>query len=317
MKEKTSSAVAAKVEASPPRRLTSPAPSTQISLQYPQPAAHSGTWPINPPPPPADETLCNLATNAIRPTRSSPRGTPISARSSPSSGTPHRSSRNPQHLSSFNNQTTDRPRSSRQDHYPALAPSPLHDPEKANDMRTRPPHGPYAAHAFATYIAEEEEDIEEHAVWILIYLSFFSPIVATAVSTYTLLTTLLLLLLTPVLCLCRPYASWKQRSHGLLTPPIRFQLRLVFPTPTSEQYGKGPQSCDGETNGNVLLLILLNIFSPIYAAGIAVTAWVAAGFWITAIILGNPDGRDGKDDGKAVVLGVRGLWEGWLRRALR
>lgn len=168
MKEKTSSAVAAKVEASPPRRLTSPAPSTQISLQYPQPAAHSGTWPINPPPPPADETLCNLATNAIRPTRSSPRGTPISARSSPSSGTPHRSSRNPQHLSSFNNQTTDRPRSSRQDHYPALAPSPLHDPEKANDMRTRPPHGPYAAHAFATYIAEEEEDIEEHAVWILV-----------------------------------------------------------------------------------------------------------------------------------------------------
>ncbi|KAI4119085.1 MAG: hypothetical protein LQ345_000960 [Seirophora villosa] len=164
MKEKTSSAVAAKLEASP-----SPAPSTQIPLQYPQPAAHSSTWPIiNPPSPPADETLRNLATNAIRPTRSSPRGTPISASSSVSSGTPHRSSRNPQHLSSFNNHTADRPRSSRQDHYPALAPSPLHDPEKANDMRTRPPHGPYPAHAFATYIAEEEEDIEEHAVWILV-----------------------------------------------------------------------------------------------------------------------------------------------------
>lgn len=65
------------------------------------------------------------------------------------------------------------------------------------------------------------------------------------------------------------------------------------------------------------MLVVIHAFSPVYAAGIAVTAWIAAGFWATALILGNPDGRDGKDDGKAVVLGVRSLWESWLRKGLR
>ncbi len=65
------------------------------------------------------------------------------------------------------------------------------------------------------------------------------------------------------------------------------------------------------------MLTLVNIFSPLYAAGIAVTAWVAAGFWFTSLILGDPDGRDKKDDGRTVVLGVRRLWERWLIRGLR
>ena len=46
------------------------------------------------------------------------------------------------------------------------------------------------------------------------------------------------------------------------------------------------------------------------------SAWVAAGFWAFAAIMGDPDGQDGKDDGRAAVLGVRKWWEKWLARAI-
>lgn len=65
------------------------------------------------------------------------------------------------------------------------------------------------------------------------------------------------------------------------------------------------------------MLILLNLFSPVYAVAVALSAWVAAMFWFYAAILGDPDGRDGKDDGRAAVLGVRGWWERWLQRGMK
>lgn len=37
------------------------------------------------------------------------------------------------------------------------------------------------------------------------------------------------------------------------------------------------------------MLILVNILSPLYSIGIAIAAWVAAGFWVTAAILGDPN----------------------------
>lgn len=104
----------------------------------------------------------------------------------------------------------------------------------------------------------------------------------------------------------------------LLAPPIHYQLRFVCSTYGSE--ANGNIKSDGHhiaEKSNPILLTLINILSPLYAAGIAVTAWVAAGFWFTALILGDPDGRDKKDDGRTVVLGVRRLWERWLIRGLR
>lgn len=66
------------------------------------------------------------------------------------------------------------------------------------------------------------------------------------------------------------------------------------------------------------MLLLVNILSPIYAIGICLSAWVAALFWFYAAILGDPDTgcRDGRDDGRAAVLGVRRWWEKWLEQAL-
>lgn len=68
------------------------------------------------------------------------------------------------------------------------------------------------------------------------------------------------------------------------------------------------------------MLVLINLFGPIYAVWVAASALVAAAFWAFATIMGDPDGRDGmrgKDDGRAAVLGVRRWWEGWLERGIR
>ncbi|KAL8823294.1 MAG: hypothetical protein Q9191_005990 [Dirinaria sp. TL-2023a] len=65
------------------------------------------------------------------------------------------------------------------------------------------------------------------------------------------------------------------------------------------------------------ILILVNLCSPFYAIWVSASAWVAAFFWAFTAIMGDPDGKDGKDDGREAVMGVRHWWERWLGRALR
>lgn len=63
-------------------------------------------------------------------------------------------------------------------------------------------------------------------------------------------------------------------------------------------------------------LVVLSVLAPGYALGLALAAWVAAGFWFFAAILGNPDGKDDRNDGQDSVLGVRVWWERWLMKSL-
>ena len=52
--------------------------------------------------------------------------------------------------------------------------------------------------------------------------------------------------------------------------------------------------------------------------GFVLAAWIAAFFWIFAMILGNPEpsGADReKDDGRAAVLSVGNWWVKWLQSA--
>lgn len=219
----------------------------------------------------------------------------------------------------------------------------LSDPEKAIHSQHSPSDSHRPGHNHSSYVSEDEEVIQEHAVWILVrlvptisslqsipsndfflnqvYLSFFSPAVASLVSIYSLFTSLFLLLFSPITVFVRPRKPLAFQLHTLLTPPIYYQLRFVCSTYRSDlHHGNSINSEDEHqvTNrSNPVLLTLINVLSPVYAAGIAVTAWVAAGFWFTALILGDPDGRDKKDDGRTVVLGVRRLWERWLVRGLR
>ncbi|KAL9043073.1 MAG: hypothetical protein Q9214_003605 [Letrouitia sp. 1 TL-2023] len=179
---------------------------------------------------------------------------------------------------------------------------------------------------------DQQEDANEHTVWILvsgmragapifrwnklcehlppkltylqIYLSFISPFLTLITSIYTIATTILLLLLSPITVLCKPRRALGLQCCYFLAPVVRFQLRLL-----SSEYVEDfshPNRCKPR------VLVLVNVFSPIHAAGTAVAAWVAAGFWFTAAILGDPDGTDSRDDGRAAVLGVGRWWEKWL-----
>jgi len=64
-------------------------------------------------------------------------------------------------------------------------------------------------------------------------------------------------------------------------------------------------------------MILVHLLSPLFIIPLLFAAWIAAFFWIFATILGNPDGTERRDDGRAAVLGVRNWWRAWLGRAKR
>lgn len=61
-------------------------------------------------------------------------------------------------------------------------------------------------------------------------------------------------------------------------------------------------------------LILVHLLSPILTVGLLLASWTAAFFWVFAMILGNPDGTERRDDGRAAVLGVRNWWKAWLKK---
>ena len=116
--------------------------------------------------------------------------------------------------------------------------------------------------------------------------------------------TFALVLSTPIY-LCFSQTTLTTRLRNALNPPLGFQLSLIY-------FASDTTSDPGKTN----MLVVIHILSPFYAIFIALSAWVAAAFWLYAGMLGNPDGR-GKDDGRATVLGVRAWWERWLKRGLR
>jgi hypothetical protein len=62
-------------------------------------------------------------------------------------------------------------------------------------------------------------------------------------------------------------------------------------------------------------LIAVQVLSPVVSMGVAIAEWIAAPFWIFAIMMGNPDGTERGDDGRTTVLAVRNWWEQCLLKA--
>ena len=137
-----------------------------------------------------------------------------------------------------------------------------------------------------------------------IYLSALAPLLALPIALYTLLTTALLLLLTPIFLIWedRPLSA---RYRFFLTPPRKFQLGLILST-------QEIRFTDSYKSGNIIISIFVNVFAPLYAMVMAIAAWVGGIFWFYTAILGNPDGKEDRDDGREAVLAVRGWWENWL-----
>ncbi|MCJ1280772.1 hypothetical protein MMC26_000089 [Xylographa opegraphella] len=149
---------------------------------------------------------------------------------------------------------------------------------------------------------ERERDIDQHLKRILLHLSIISPFLTVVLSVYALASLAVLSVVYP-LRYCTSRKPLDQQLSEALHPQIRWQLRLIHSNHSTSSSTHTP------------MLILVSIFSPIYAVGIAGASWVAAVFWFYSAILGDPQGANRLDnDGRAAVRGVRGWWERWLVR---
>jgi hypothetical protein len=135
------------------------------------------------------------------------------------------------------------------------------------------------------------------------YLSGPCAMLSTAITLWTFGALFVSLLLAPLrFCTTRPSLSTQLTTF--LVPALNLQLHLVY-------------SHNASTDYSAPMLVVIHLFSPVVAFGVAIAAWTAAGFWFFSSILGDPGGHDGHNDGKESILGVRSWWERWLSRALR
>ena len=126
---------------------------------------------------------------------------------------------------------------------------------------------------------------------------------STAIALWTLLALLICLALSP-LRLCTTRAPLSEQITSWLAPSLNLQLHMVY-------------SHDSATGYSAPMLVVIHLFSPLVAFGVAIAAWTATAFWFFSCILGDPGGHDGHNDGRESIVGVRNWWEGWLSRGLR
>ncbi|KAL4933562.1 uncharacterized protein BDV17DRAFT_287213 [Aspergillus undulatus] len=170
---------------------------------------------------------------------------------------------------------------------------------------------------------DEFVDDSQDAVVMLFRMSLPIPIFSLVASIYTVFGLLFTLFISPLrLCSCIPYlrkTSFRTQLCDLLVPQLHVHERLIGlrPSRSHSVYNDGDQSsgtdyAEGYSIGGLLMVLLL---SSLMSFGLLLLAWTAAFFWVFAMILGNPDGTERKDDGRAAVLGVTRWWQIWLSRA--
>ncbi|KAJ5753463.1 uncharacterized protein N7511_007616 [Penicillium nucicola] len=159
------------------------------------------------------------------------------------------------------------------------------------------------------------------------------PLYAFGGALYTIFALFFALLVSPLrLCSFSPYfrsTTFGSQLCDLLSPALHIHERLVFMQPPSAA-NRSPstqwiQSDPDSDQPSVLsepsevysvgTSIAVLLLSPFFGIVILLFAWTAAFFWVFAMVLGNPDGTERKDDGRAAVLGVCKWWRTWLCKA--
>lgn len=146
------------------------------------------------------------------------------------------------------------------------------------------------------------------------------PIFSFIATIYTVFGLLFTLLVSPLrLCSCIPYlrkTSFRTQLCDLLVPQLHIHERLIgSPRQLFAEDGDGLSVADLEEGYSIGGLIMVLLLSSFMSFGLLLLAWVAAFFWVFAMILGNPDGTERRDDGRAAVLGVCRWWQIWLEKA--
>ncbi|KAL1966069.1 hypothetical protein VTN77DRAFT_4817 [Rasamsonia byssochlamydoides] len=170
---------------------------------------------------------------------------------------------------------------------------------------------------------------EPNAVLVLVLLSMPVPLFSIGTCLYTLLALLFVTFSSP-LRLCPPTPFFRSTSFSiqlcqLLVPALRYHERMAQKQGASsssshhhhhhhDPYRSGSPTTLTDTFSPTRLVLVL-LLAPVLSLGLLLAVWTAAFFWIFAMILGNPDGTERRDDGRAAVLGVNGWWQKWLGKS--
>ncbi|KAJ5666726.1 hypothetical protein N7462_011135 [Penicillium macrosclerotiorum] len=172
----------------------------------------------------------------------------------------------------------------------------------------------------------------QDALLMIFRLSVPVPIYSFAACIYTCCALIFALLISPLrLCPPTPYlrnTSLKSQLCDLLAPALHTHERLVHLRPPAAERSSSTQWIHADLESDqspplgdltrcyaVGASILILILSPLLSIAILLCAWTAASFWVFAMVMGNPDGTERKDDGRAAVLGVCKWWQTWLCKA--
>lgn len=192
------------------------------------------------------------------------------------------------------------------------------DPEKALQSPTR--HSRYSRDRHSrgdishrTYI--EDDDVEESrqvqenkALKILFFLAGPCAVLSTLNAFWTIISLFITIMTQPVrLCARRP--GFGQQLGGLVGPALNLQLKSIY-TPLAPH-------ADEDTTYKPGMLVLVMLLSPFLGMGMMLAAWVAAIYWVSSLVVGDPAGLDKRDDGRETVLALRKWWENWLVRSIR
>ncbi|THC87014.1 hypothetical protein EYZ11_013540 [Aspergillus tanneri] len=192
-------------------------------------------------------------------------------------------------------------------------------------------HSATRAHKRPIHQEEPSTDDSQDALLMLFRLSVPVPIFSLCASFYTVFGLLFVLFVSPLrLCSCIPYfrpTSFRAQLCDLLVPQLHIHERLVclrasssFRSASTQSIynnndadrSSGSNSCESYSVGGLVAVLILSSFLSV---AFLLLVWTAAFFWVFAMVLGNPDGTERKDDGRAAVLGVCKWWHMWLCKA--
>ncbi|EAW14044.1 uncharacterized protein ACLA_070770 [Aspergillus clavatus NRRL 1] len=169
----------------------------------------------------------------------------------------------------------------------------------------------------------------QDALSLLFRLSLLVPIFSLCTSLYTLFGLFFVVLVSPLrLCSFVPYlrsTSFRAQLCDLLVPQLHIHERLVYLRGSTGSHSSSTQwiydDPEGSTSAEAMEcysvggLLMVLLVSSLLSIAFLLLVWTAAFFWVFAMILGNPDGTERKDDGRAAVLGVVRWWQLWLGKA--
>lgn len=186
------------------------------------------------------------------------------------------------------------------------------DPEKAMGAARNDSHQPtFMGDATTVAFSDDDEEVdpgrqmqEQKAVKILLFLSGPCVVLSSLNMAWCWISLAITILSQPVrLCARRP--TFGQELAGLLGPTLNLQLKSIY-TPL-------PPHANEDGSYHTFMLVMVHLLSPFLSLGIMIAAWGLAVYWASSVVVGDPAGKDNRDDGRETVLGLRKWWERWLK----